>query len=164
MDAVNAGRLATMLFRDFNEDRFDLSARGVVTDEPAPGVEEVEDMRACGASDRTVRLFSTFIMAMNYQRKAAPLWSRGHALFKVRPELYDPDFISTLSHDSLRQHLSNFKVSQKHERDTRAWSGIAQSLLTGGPVRRLMTTALATLRNCSGTCRAEMRATAGFHT
>ncbi len=138
MDAANSGRLVSMLVEDFSQQRFDLSARDVVTDEPAPGVEEVEDMREHGVSDRTVRLFSTFIMAMNYQRKSAPLWRNGHVLFKARPEFYDPGYISTLSHGSLRRTLADFRVSQKHERDTRAWNGIAQSLREEGPVRRLI--------------------------
>lgn len=138
MKAAEAGRLAAILLEDFNQGRFELSAGGIVTDGPAPGVEEVADLRASGASDRAVRLFTTFIMAMNYQRKAAPLWRNGHALYKTHPVLYDPEYITTLTHDMLRQGLASAKVSQKHDRDTRAWSGIAKSLLEGGPVSRLI--------------------------
>ena len=100
-----------------------------------PEVGCVEQLRACGVSDRTVRLFLTFITAMDRARDANRLWCDGLRLFQVCPDIFEPAKASALPIQTLRENLSKFKVSQRHRPDSDAWSTIASSLVFGeGPV------------------------------
>ncbi len=135
-------RLAEKIAGDFYGDGFDLSAR----DDPPSGawtqmpeVKAVRKLRDLGASDREVRLFLTFISAMDRARDANRLWCAGYCLFKSRPELFEPDIASSIEIETLRKLLSESGVSQRHEQDAKAWSKIARSLSSGhGPVRRVI--------------------------
>ncbi len=71
---TDAFRLAELIASDFYEDRLYLSARGGVAGSPwsrMPAVECVRRLRASGTSNRTVRLFLTFIAAMNRARESS---------------------------------------------------------------------------------------------
>ena len=73
----NAAQIVKMIADDFYGDRLDLSRRGIASYDPwsqMPEVKFVEEMRASGKSERTVRLFLTFVSAM-----ASPLAHWHHA-------------------------------------------------------------------------------------
>ena len=82
-----------------------------------------------------MRLFVTFIAAMDRARDSTRLWRAGSALFESHPELFDPAKVSALPLANLRNLLSAYRVSQRHGPDSDAWSRIAISLSSGiGPV------------------------------
>ena len=84
-DIPHAATVAEAIASDFYADRLDLSARDV---EPGstwsrmPEVECVTRLRNSGASHRTVRLFLTFVAAMDRARDATRLWNNGVELFQ----------------------------------------------------------------------------------
>ena len=127
-------RLAEMIAGDFYDDRFDLSAR----DEAQGGawsrlpevltVKRVQGLDPAGASGRRVRLFLTFLAAMDRARDAMRLWMAGADLFESHPDLFEPARVQDVPVPTLRNLLSRFKVSQRHSIDSRAWSVIARTL------------------------------------
>ena len=84
LDIRHAATMAEAIASDFYDGRLDLSARDV-----APGstwsrmreVECVSRLRVSGASHRTVRLFLTFISAMDRNRDATLLWITGSSCY-----------------------------------------------------------------------------------
>ena len=138
----HAAVVAEAIAGDFYNDRLDLSARDVApgsTWSRMPEVEAVNRLRASGASDRGVRLFLTFVAAMDYSRPAKPLWSSGVKLFQSHRELFEPAEASSIPISTLRERLSQCRVSQRHGRDSTAWHTIAHSLAAGGnPVSRVV--------------------------
>ena len=141
-DIRHAATVAEAVASDFYADRLDLSARDVVpgsTWSRMPEVECVTRLRVSGASHRTVRLFLTFIAAMDRARDAARLWNNGVELFQSCPELFEPGETSGIPLSTLRERLSQFGVSQRHGPDSSAWHVIARSLAEGGnPVSRVV--------------------------
>ena len=140
-DATRAARLAETIASDFYNDRLSLSARGIAPGTTwqslMPEVECVMRLRDSGVSDREVRLFLTFVAAMDRARDATRLWNNGTRLFISRPELFDPSVVSEIPVSELRKFLSVYKVSQRHGQDSNAWSVIARTLASGeSPVRR----------------------------
>jgi len=139
-DISHAATVAEVIASDFYDDRLDLSARDVVpgsTWSRMPEVECVARLRDLGASDRSVRLFLTFIAAMNRARDAVRLWHSGVELFQSYPELFEPDEASAMPVSTIRERLSQSGVSQRHRPDSCAWNTIAHSLAAGGnPVSR----------------------------
>ncbi len=133
-----AGKIAS----DFYDDRLDLSARDVAPGSAwsrMPEVEAVNRLRASGASHRTVRLFLTFIAAMDRARDATRLWNNGVELFQSHPELFEPAEASAIPISTLRERLSQYGVSQRHGPDSSAWHTIARSIAAGGnPVSRIV--------------------------
>ena len=94
-----------------------------------------------GASDREVRLFFTFISAVDYMRDASTLWRNGEKLFESHRELFDPDQVSKMSHEKFVHLLKDSRVSQRHRQDTKAWRTIAKNLSSAAddsPIRRLI--------------------------
>ena len=99
-----------------------------------PEVEAALHLRARGAPDDTVRMFLTFIAAMDRARDATSLWRAGVALFRSHPEVFDPCRAADLPFSMLKRLLAKASVSQRHEQDTGAWHRIARSLAAGlGP-------------------------------
>ena len=141
-DIPHAATVAKSIASDFYADRLDLSARDVVPSSTwlrMPEVECVTRLRVSGASHRTVRLFLTFIAAMDRARDATLLWNNGVELFQSYPELFEPAETSAIPLSTLREKLSQFGVSQRHGPDSSAWHGIARSLAEGGnPVSRVV--------------------------
>ena len=88
----DTAKIVKMVASDFYDRQLDLSKRGMSSDpwSQMPEVKYVPQMRTCGTSDRTVRLFLTFISAMDRMRNANRLWRDGANLFKSHPELFDP--------------------------------------------------------------------------
>lgn len=85
-------------------------------------------IRSRGQNDRVVRLFLTFISAMNRAREATQLWCAGMELYQCRPEIFDPRHVAGLEFETLHRMLKATGVSRKHEHDVNAWHQIAKSL------------------------------------
>ena len=90
----------------------------------------VQRLRALAQSDREVRLFFTFISAVDYMRKADVLWNNGVKLFESHPELFDPDQASEISLERLESLLRDSGI-YRYGRDVKAWLTIAKSLRSG---------------------------------
>lgn len=135
-------QLANMIASDFYDGRFDLSERNIALDSEwskLPEVKCVEQLRASGTSDRMIRLFITFIAAMERARDSTRLWHAGAKLFETHPELFNPAYVSDIPFHTLLNLLSNNEVSQRHRPDTDAWRIIAGSLMSGdSPVCRVI--------------------------
>ena len=141
-DTPRAATVAEAIASDFYDDQLDLSARDVApgsTWSRLPEVECVECLRGSGASHRAVRLFLTFIAAMDRARDATRLWNNGVELFQSHPELFEPTEASAIPISTLRERLSQYGVSQRHGPDSSAWNVIARSLtVEGNPVTRVV--------------------------
>ena len=141
-DIRHAATVAGAIASDFYDDRLALSAREVAPGSTwlrMPEVECVARLRASGVSDRTVRLFLTFIAAMDRARDATRLWNNGVKLYQAYPELFEPAEASATPISTLRERLSHYGVSQRHGPDSSAWNVIAHSLAAGGnPVSRVL--------------------------
>ena len=90
-DVPHAAVVAEAITSDFYDDRLDLSARDVALGSTwlrMPEVECVRRLRILGASHRAVRLFLTFIAAMDRARDATRLSNNGVELFQSCPELF----------------------------------------------------------------------------
>ena len=131
-----------MIAGDFYYDRFDLSERGEVLGTNwslMPEVECAQKVQAFGTSERSLRLFLTFVSAMDRARDATRLWRARVRLFKLHPEVFEPDQVSSMSADTLTSLLSESGVSQRHGPDAEAWHRIACSLASGsGSVRQVV--------------------------
>ncbi len=130
----DTAQLAKMIADDFYNDRFDLSERGEVLGTNwslVPEVECAQKLRAFGTSERSLRLFLTFVSAMDRARDATRLWCAGVSLFKLHPEVFDPDQVSSMSAETLTSLLFESGVSQRHGPDAEAWHRIACSLTSG---------------------------------
>ena len=138
----HAARLAKLIAEDFYDDRLDFSARGGA-DGPLwsrmPEVECAGRLRGLGASDRTVRLYLTFVSAMDRARDATRLWRAGARLFERHPWVFDPVAASSKPREALSAVLSKSGVTQRHGQDVDAWCRIAGRLAAGsGPVCRVI--------------------------
>ena len=133
--SVGTERLATLIADNFYENRLDLSSRsappGGASWDSMPEVGAARQLRDQRAPDDAVRLFVTFVAAMDRLRDASSLWRAAIALFTSRPEVFDPSRAVALPFSTLKRFLSEAGVSKMHEPDTRAWHRIAQSLATG---------------------------------
>ena len=137
-----------MIAGDFYGDTLDLASRDMsaASEQPAEGrtwsgmveVEAVHAMRS--ADDRVVRLFLTFISAMDRARDATQLWRAGMSLYGERPEVFDPQHVAGLEFGTLLKLLESSGVSRRHRPDTQAWLQIARQLACGpgSPVKRLI--------------------------
>ena len=163
----DAARLAEVITDDFYNDRFDLSARrNVESGNPwsrMPEVEAVKQLRNARpeTSARSVRLFLTFISALDRARDATQLWRAGAKLFELHPDLFEPTEVLAIPSDTLFELLSKNKVSQRHRLDRDAWRVIAENLAPGSsPVSRVIEDGvgnaeelLKELQSCDGTGR-----------
>ncbi len=124
---------AKLIAEDFYFGSLDLSDREVTPDFDAwanmPEVECVERLRKDGVGQPEIRLFITFIAAMERALDSIRLWNQGVELFTLHPELFDPQRVAKMRVDDLRDLLAKFKVSQRHRPDSSAWFDIANSLL-----------------------------------
>ena len=134
-------QVAKLIAEDFYLVRLDLSDRDVTPDfdawENMPEVECVERLRRDGVGQPEIRLFLTFIGAMDRARDATRLWNQGVELFTCHPELFRPQHVSQLPIGDLKGVLAEFGVSQHHRPDSSAWAVIARSLVNrNDPVTR----------------------------
>ena len=97
-------------------------------------------VRFLGGNDRVVRLFLTFISAMDRVRDATQLWRAGMSLFEERPELFDPQHAAGMEFGTLHALLKSTGVSRKHGQDTGAWIQVASTLARcpESPVRQVI--------------------------
>ena len=93
-----------------------------------PEVESAERLRDLGKGERTVRLFLTFVSAMDYARPSVPLWQNAFKLFESKPEIFDPSRVAGMSIRTLWRLLRGSGVSMRHRQDVPAWRRIAESL------------------------------------
>ena len=142
LDISHAAQVAKLVARDFYTDQLDLFSRGL---EPGcmwsrmPEVHAVAQLRKSWVSPRTIRLFLTFMAAMNRPRDSARLWSNGVELWKQHGELFEPAEASAMPLDILRTLLVQYKVSLKHKPDSLAWHTIARSLSSpDNPISRVV--------------------------
>ena len=142
----NAAQIVKMIADDFYGDRLDLSRRGIASYDPwsqMPEVEVVQEMRTSGKSERTVRLFLTFVSAMDRARDANSLWKAAAKLFKSHPELFDPAEVIKIPLHEFKVLLRKSRVSQRHGQDSKAWHVISGSLAMGdSPIRRVIDSGL----------------------
>ena len=145
-DVDHAAKMAEAIASDFYHDRLSLTAANVAPGSTwlrMPEVDCVARLRASGVSDRTVRLFLTFIAAMDRARDATRLWNNGVELFHFHPEVFEPAEAAATPTATLRETLSYYGVSQRHGPDSTAWSVIAHNLAAeGNPVSRVVDSGL----------------------
>ena len=131
-----------MIASGFYDGELNLSERGIESYEPwsqMPEVKFVEEMRASGKPDRTVRLFLTFVSAMDRARDSNSLWRNAADLFRSRPELFEPAEVTKIHPDKLKGYLCKSRVSQRHGPDSKAWHVISTSLTSeDSPIRRVI--------------------------
>lgn len=131
----NAAELAEKIAGDFYGNRLDLSDRGIDVPDSlwwqVPEVKYVRKLYESGTSGTDVRLFVTFLSAMDRARDSELEWSAGFDLYNSHPELFDPISISAISKDTLFNRLKDGKVSQRHSVDVNAWRTIARTLMSG---------------------------------
>lgn len=140
---AQTARLAEAIAADFYGDGLKLPGSDAPADAGTwagmPEVKAVERLRESGAGDREVRLFITFIAAMDRMQKAERLWPRGVVLFQAHPEMFEPAGVLPLSIDTIRDRLSSFGVSRFLQEDSDAWKTIARTLATERtPVSRVI--------------------------
>lgn len=110
-------------------------------DEGTEGTDSWYDrLRKSGMSERDVRLFITFISAVDRMQKAKYLWKKGEKLFRLHPEVFDPAKVSSMSSGTLTGLLRAGGVTRFPGQDVKAWRTIAKNLHSGddSPVRRLI--------------------------
>lgn len=110
-------------------------------DEDAEGTDSPYDrLRKSGMSERDVRLFFTFISAVDRMQKAKYLWEKGEKLFRLHPEVFDPAKVSSMSSGMLTGLLKAGGVTRFPGQDVKAWRTIAKNLHSGddSPIRRLI--------------------------
>lgn len=153
----DAARLAEMIAGDFYDGRLDLSARGMAPGAAwlqMPEVECVRQLRSFGKPDRLVRLFLTFVSAMDRARDATRLWRAGVKLLESHPEVFEPAEVSAMCSDKVRDLLSAHDVSRRHGPDTKAWRIIAGSLASGrGAVYRVVDSGVGDAKELLGELR-----------
>ena len=116
-----AARLAAAIAADFY-------ASGSGRWERMPEVECAERLHGRGERKRTVRLFLTFVSAMDRARDSRSLWKKGFDLFESNPELFDPARAAGMPFAALSHLLKESGVSRRHKQDVPAWRRIAESL------------------------------------
>lgn len=142
----NAAQVVRMISDDFYGNHLDLSERGIEPHDlwsQMPAEKLAEEMRDSGKSERTVRLFLTFVSAMDRMREADSLWKSAAELFMSCPELFEPAEVVKIPLETLKSRLSKSRVSRYHTQDSEAWHVISASLATGNsPIRRVIDSGL----------------------
>ena len=150
---AGVARLAELITADFYGRRLDFSARNPgnndwrslpeieVTDRmpPTDAAVATDGLRNEKASGRTVRLFLTFVAAVDKMRDATQLWRAAGSLFRSNPEVFNPAKVCSMPPESLGKLLRDSGVTKYHKPQVLAWRRIAVSLASGkGPVCRVV--------------------------
>ncbi len=142
----DAAQVVRMISDDFYGNHLDLSERGIEPHDlwsQMPAEKLAEEMRDSGKSERTVRLFLTFVSAMDRMREADSLWKSAAELFMSCPELFEPAEVVKIPLETLKSRLSKSRVSRYHTQDSEAWHVISASLAVGdSPIRRVIDSGL----------------------
>lgn len=146
-DSARATEIAEQIAADFYNNNFCWSARKKYQHmadknlwEEMPEVVAVKQLGTQCPSE--VRLFLTFTAAMDYNRDSTNLWKRSVELFKDHKEFFDPKWVSEKGEGDLERVLIGHGISQRHDRDIKAWEAIAKTLNTEKdcPVRHVIET------------------------
>ena len=161
-DRSRAGQIAKLIADDFYGDGLNRASRAIVTGAAGATqgtrsvrcesrmhgqswlsmleVEAVQHLRSLDGNYRTVRLFLTFISAMERGRDSTQLWKAGMRLYRNHPKTFDPQHVAGLEIDTLGKLLEEEGVSRWHRDDTKGWYQIAKSLSSGleSPVTRVI--------------------------
>ena len=132
---VEANQLAEQIAGEFYGNGFDTRIGNLASDgawSHMPEVKACRRIRSALAPANTVRLFLTFIAAMDRRRDATILWEAAIALFGSHPNVFDPAYASRMLLATLRERLVESGVSPLSEgtKDARAWQTIARTLDT----------------------------------
>ena len=128
-------RLVELVAADFYDNELDLRSQRGTPDrvgwDTLPEVCAAHQIRDRGHPDHVVRLFLTFVSAMDRARDSTRLWRDALALFESHPQVFDPGQAADVPFSTLKGLLRESRVSQRHEDDTRAWRCIAKTLAAG---------------------------------
>ena len=142
----DAAEIVKMIADDFYGNHLNLSERGIEFDDmwsQMPAGKLAEEMCDSGESERTVRLFLTFVSAMDRMREANSLWKSAAELFRSRPELFEPAEVVKIPLEALKSLLRKHRVSKYHTQDSEAWHVISGSLAAvDSPIRRVIDSGL----------------------
>ena len=134
--------IVKMIADDFYGAQLDLSERGIASYDPwsqMPEVKFVKEIYDSGKSERTIRLFLTFVSAMDRARDSNNLWRSAAELFRSHPKLFEPAEVQKITEDKLKSYLLESGVSQRHVQDSKAWHVISSSLASeDSPIRRVI--------------------------
>jgi len=122
--------LAQRMTRAFAESSLDFSARPEVPPIgwlALPEIEVAERLRGNGADNVAVRLFVTFVAALDRARDATALWRAAEQLWIEAPWAFDPEG-AIRAGSKLAASLKEHRVSQRHTHDSDGWRQIAFSL------------------------------------
>ena len=123
---ADVARLAELITEDFYGGRLDFSARNPgnndwrslpeieVTDRmpPTDAAVATDGLRNEKASGRTVRLFLTFVAAVDKMRDATQLWRAAGGLFRSNPEVFNPAKVCSMPPESLGKLLRDSGVTK----------------------------------------------------
>ena len=150
---ADAARLAELISEDFYGGNLDFTARRPGSDDwsnlpeveatdrmpPTDAAVATDGLRGDRVAGRTVRLFLTFVAAVDKMRDATQLCRAAGELFRTNSEVFDPAVVSSMSFETLRKLLSDSRVTRYPDRQARGWRTIAASLAAGnGPVCRVV--------------------------
>jgi hypothetical protein len=142
------GELVRLITDGFQHGMFQLQGGPVLTGSAwseMPEVVAVERLRAAGSDDRQVRLFITFVAALDRARDADRLWRLAEAMWQEHRLIFEPADVVRRSLTELSGRLRASGVSQRHLMDAATWRVIAESLAdpVATPVHRVITDGVA---------------------
>lgn len=115
----------------FNRGELDLSARSDAPSAGWDGMPEIvaaKRLRSAGITTPGIRVFMTFLAAMDRAREADSLWLAGANLFAETPWVFTPPEVASRTLTELANVLASGRVSQRHGPDSAAWRRIAEAL------------------------------------
>lgn len=123
--------LAARISEAFSGARLDLAARTGAPPQgegALPEARAARTLRSAGAGPSDLRLFVTFVAAMDRARDADRLWDDATDLYREAPWVFQPQEVSRRPLRELADLLGRSRVSQRHMTDVAAWRLIAESL------------------------------------
>jgi hypothetical protein len=130
-EAAPARGVAASISEAFWTGALDVSARPRAprpTWSSLPEVRGAETLRHRGGSSIEVRLWLTFVAAMDRARDADALWAAAARLHAAEPWVFDPATVANAPLVDLIDALRSSGVSQRHSLDSAAWRLIAETL------------------------------------
>ena len=104
---------------------------------PTDAAVATDGLRNEKASGRTVRLFLTFVAAVDKMRDATQLWRAAGGLFRSNPEVFNPAEVCSMPAESLGKLLRDSGVTKYHKPQVLAWRRIAGRRHAGADRRRV---------------------------
>lgn len=132
---ARAAKIADQIAADFYNNNFCWSARkkdqhmaGKNLWEEMPEVAAVHELEGQKNTPEDIRLFLTFIAAMDRSRDAISLWDKGTKLLISDKDLFQPAEVAKMSQSDIKKKLKRSGVSQRHDDDSKAWHSIGCTL------------------------------------